>query len=80
MVEELEDRFVVVDGVRLHYVEAGEGPLVVLLHGFLEAARQGANEAGAELIDVEPGAIEGAIFAHEPDPDVADRAGEDTAV
>jgi epoxide hydrolase 4 len=34
MVEELEDRFVVVDGVRLHYVEAGEGPLVVLLHGF----------------------------------------------
>jgi pimeloyl-ACP methyl ester carboxylesterase len=24
----------VVNGVRLHYVEAGEGPLVVLLHGF----------------------------------------------
>ena len=23
-------------GVRLHYVEAGEGPLVVLLHGFPE--------------------------------------------
>jgi epoxide hydrolase 4 len=36
MVEELEDRFVVVDGVRLHYVEAGAGPLVVLLHGFPE--------------------------------------------
>ena len=35
-VAELEDRFVVVDGVRLHYVEAGEGPLVVLLHGFPE--------------------------------------------
>jgi pimeloyl-ACP methyl ester carboxylesterase len=33
---ELEDRFVTVDGVRLHYVEAGEGPLVVLLHGFPE--------------------------------------------
>jgi pimeloyl-ACP methyl ester carboxylesterase len=29
-------RFAVVDGVRLHYVEAGEGPLVVLLHGFPE--------------------------------------------
>jgi pimeloyl-ACP methyl ester carboxylesterase len=27
---------VVSDGVRLHYVEAGEGPLVVLLHGFPE--------------------------------------------
>jgi epoxide hydrolase 4 len=26
----------VIDGVRLHYVEAGEGPLVVLLHGFPE--------------------------------------------
>src|SRR5437763_1922152 len=25
-----------VNGVRLHYVEAGEGPLVVLLHGFPE--------------------------------------------
>jgi pimeloyl-ACP methyl ester carboxylesterase len=36
MVTELEDRFVTVDGVRLHYVEAGEGPLVVLLHGFPE--------------------------------------------
>jgi pimeloyl-ACP methyl ester carboxylesterase len=26
----------VVNGVRLHYVEAGEGPLVILLHGFPE--------------------------------------------
>jgi epoxide hydrolase 4 len=26
----------VVNGIRLHYVEAGEGPLVVLLHGFPE--------------------------------------------
>ncbi|WCB92792.1 Epoxide hydrolase A [Baekduia alba] len=33
---EHEHRFVVIDGVRLHYVEAGEGPLVVLLHGFPE--------------------------------------------
>src|SRR4051794_26186630 len=33
---ELADRFATVDGVRLHYVEAGEGPLVVLLHGFPE--------------------------------------------
>ena len=35
-VAELEDRFVVVDGVRLRYVEAGAGPLVLLLHGFPE--------------------------------------------
>src|SRR4028118_2354430 len=26
----------IVNGVRLHYVEAGAGPLVVLLHGFPE--------------------------------------------
>ena len=27
---------VIINGVRLHYVEAGEGPLVILLHGFPE--------------------------------------------
>jgi pimeloyl-ACP methyl ester carboxylesterase len=30
------DLFATVNGVRLHYVEAGTGPLVVLLHGFPE--------------------------------------------
>ena len=29
-------REAVVNGVRLHYVEAGDGPLIVLLHGFPE--------------------------------------------
>jgi pimeloyl-ACP methyl ester carboxylesterase len=33
---ELQDRYATVNGVRLHYVETGEGPLVVLLHGFPE--------------------------------------------
>lgn len=31
-----EHREAVVNGVRLHYVEAGSGPLVILLHGFPE--------------------------------------------
>ncbi|HWG44201.1 MAG TPA: alpha/beta hydrolase [Gemmataceae bacterium] len=31
-----DHRYAVVNGVRLHYVEAGSGPLVVLLHGFPE--------------------------------------------
>ncbi len=31
-----EHREAVVNGVRLHYVEAGQGPLIVLLHGFPE--------------------------------------------
>lgn len=30
------DRYIVVNGIRLHYVEAGTGPAVVLLHGFPE--------------------------------------------
>lgn len=32
----LTHHFAEVNGVRLHYVEAGQGPLVVLLHGFPE--------------------------------------------
>jgi pimeloyl-ACP methyl ester carboxylesterase len=32
----MRDGYAELDGVRLHYVEAGEGPLVVLLHGFPE--------------------------------------------
>ena len=33
---ELREGYAEVDDQRLHYVEAGEGPLVVLLHGFPE--------------------------------------------
>ena len=36
MVENIEHRYVSVNGIRLHYVTAGEGPLVILLHGFPE--------------------------------------------
>ena len=32
----VSDHYADLDGVRLHYVEAGNGPLVVLLHGFPE--------------------------------------------
>ncbi len=32
----LHDRYAEVNGVRLHYVERGEGPLLLLLHGFPE--------------------------------------------
>ncbi len=35
-VKDLTHRDAIVNGVRLHYVEAGEGSLVVLLHGFPE--------------------------------------------
>ncbi len=33
---ELRDGYAEVDDVRLHYIEAGSGPLIVLLHGFPE--------------------------------------------
>jgi pimeloyl-ACP methyl ester carboxylesterase len=32
----ISDSYADVNGIRLHYVEAGDGPLVVLLHGFPE--------------------------------------------
>ncbi|HET9948500.1 MAG TPA: alpha/beta hydrolase [Longimicrobiales bacterium] len=34
MLGEIEDHYVDSDGVRIHYVSAGEGPLVVFIHGF----------------------------------------------
>jgi long-chain acyl-CoA synthetase len=50
-------------------------------HDFLQAAEQGAKDAGGvEVVSVKPGEIEGLIFDHEPDDDVADRDGGDTAV
>src|SRR5579864_653951 len=32
----LKDKYVKVNGVRLHYVTAGKGPLILFLHGFPE--------------------------------------------
>jgi long-chain acyl-CoA synthetase len=64
-----------------YYLDDSEARLVFAWHGFLEAARQGAANAGAvEVVAVQPGRIEELIFAHEPDEDVAERAADDTAV
>jgi long-chain acyl-CoA synthetase len=54
--------------------------LVFAWYDFAEAAEAGAAEAGAELILVKPGEFEQLVLAHEPDVEVADRAGDDTAV
>jgi long-chain acyl-CoA synthetase len=62
------------------YLSDPGAELLFAWHDFGDAARQGAEETGAELIDVKPGEIEGVIFAHEPDPEVVQRADDATAV
>jgi len=62
------------------YLKDPEAKFIFAWHDFLDAAQHGADEAGAELINVKPGEIEGEIFAHEPDFAVAERATDDCAV
>src|SRR3954467_11294830 len=47
---------------------------------FAEAAEAGAEEAGAEVILVKPGEFEELLAGQDPDREMADRSGEDTAV
>ena len=35
----IASRFAVVDGVKMHYLEVGSGPAVVLIHGYAETSR-----------------------------------------
>jgi long-chain acyl-CoA synthetase len=62
------------------YLKDPGAKIVFAWHDFLDAAQTGADEAGAEVINVKPGEIEGEIFAHEPDFEVAEVADDDTAV
>ena len=54
--------------------------LLLAWHGFAEEARGGAEEAGAELIEVEPAAFAALLAAHEPTPGLAETDESDTAV
>jgi long-chain acyl-CoA synthetase len=49
-------------------------------HDFADAARTGAGEAGADLVLVKPGEFEQLLAGAAPVREVADRAGDDTAV
>jgi pimeloyl-ACP methyl ester carboxylesterase len=35
----IESRFVAVEGIKLHYLTAGHGPVVILLHGYTQTSR-----------------------------------------
>ncbi|MBA3263216.1 MAG: long-chain fatty acid--CoA ligase [Thermoleophilaceae bacterium] len=62
------------------YLQDPGARVVFAWHEFAEAAGEGADQAGSECILVKPGEFEQLVVAHEPDPDVADRAEGDTAV
>src|SRR4051812_3852184 len=62
------------------YLTDPEAKVLFAWHDFADAAQQGASEAGAELVAVKPGEFEQLLGEHEPEQDVADRAGDDTAV
>jgi long-chain acyl-CoA synthetase len=62
------------------YLEDPEAKWLFAWHQFAEAAEKGAEEAGAEVILAEPGEFEKLLGEAEPDHDVAERDGSDTAV
>jgi long-chain acyl-CoA synthetase len=62
------------------YLEDPGAKLVFAWHDFAEAAEKGAEEAGAEVIPVKPGEFETLLGDAEPEREVADRDGDDTAV
>jgi long-chain acyl-CoA synthetase len=62
------------------YLEDSGAKLLLAWHGFAEEARGGAEEAGAELIEVEPASFAAALAEHEPADGLADTAAEETAV
>jgi long-chain acyl-CoA synthetase len=62
------------------YLEDPGARLVFAWYDFADAAEEGAAQAGAECILVKPGEFEQLISQHEPDRELADRAGGDTAV
>jgi len=73
---------VLLKGREVAYYLSDAGVKVLLAwHGFMEAAQKGADDAGGvEVVSVKPGEIEGLIFAHEPDDEVAEQDADDTAV
>ncbi|HSR95317.1 MAG TPA: long-chain fatty acid--CoA ligase [Solirubrobacterales bacterium] len=62
------------------YLEDSGAKLVLAWHGFCDEACEGAADAGAELVEVEPAAFAATLTGLEPAPDLAETAADDTAV
>jgi long-chain acyl-CoA synthetase len=62
------------------YLSDPGAKVVFAWHGFGDAAREGAEESGAELVLVTPGEFEQLLMDAEPSREDAERAGDDTAV
>src|SRR6188472_1329243 len=62
------------------YLEDSGAKLLLAWHGFGEEAREGAAEAGTELIEVEPQSFAELLGEREPDAAVAETDEGDTAV
>ncbi|HEX7059312.1 MAG TPA: long-chain fatty acid--CoA ligase [Solirubrobacterales bacterium] len=62
------------------YIEDSGAKLLLAWHGFAEEAREGAGDAGAELVEVEPAAFAETLAGFELTAGVADTAEDDTAV
>jgi long-chain acyl-CoA synthetase len=62
------------------YLEDSGTKLLLAWHGFAEEARDGADDAGAELVEVEPGSFAATLAELEPTPGLTETAEDDTAV
>jgi long-chain acyl-CoA synthetase len=62
------------------YLEDSGAKLLLAWHGFLEEARDGASDAGAELVGVEPATFAATLAELEPAPGLVETAEDDTAV
>jgi long-chain acyl-CoA synthetase len=62
------------------YLEDSGAEVLLAWHGFAAEAREGAAEAGAELVEVEPQGFAELLSEHEPRPGLAETDAEDTAV
>jgi long-chain acyl-CoA synthetase len=62
------------------YLEDSGAKLLLAWHGFAEEAREGAADAGAELVEVEPAGFAALLAEHEPTPGLVDTEEDDTAV